>query len=107
MDVDESNYGLGAMLGLKEPKELMDQVGGKKTVKGEMEKLFPAVKKLRYSSWSLDQIPAECLSKMGNPHLLQVGKVKHYSEGCACPMDVLAKDFLSHLALSPRDVANR
>jgi hypothetical protein len=31
--------------------------------------------------------------------------VKHFGEGCACPMGGLSKDFLSSLKLGPKDVA--
>jgi CO dehydrogenase maturation factor len=56
-------------------------------------------------SWRIEDIPVECLSKKGSLYLLQVGKVKHFDEGCACPMGVLSKDFLNHLTLAPKDVA--
>jgi len=29
VDADESNFGLSALLGLADPKELMEQIGGK------------------------------------------------------------------------------
>ena len=32
VDTDESNYGLSVQLGLNEPTELMEQIGGKKAV---------------------------------------------------------------------------
>ena len=107
VDADESNYGLSAQLGLKDPKELMEQIGGKNALKGKMgvvksdgEKA-PIFKDL----WRIDDIPSECVSKKGSLSLLQIGKVKHYGEGCACPMGVLSRDFLSHLKLAPRDMA--
>lgn len=107
VDADESNYGLSAQLGLKEPKELMDQIGGKKAVKSKMSVIRPNGEKAPVftESWSIDDIPSECLSKEDGLYLLQVGKVKHFGEGCACPMGVLSKDFLSHLTLGPKDLA--
>ena len=56
-------------------------------------------------SWHIEDIPNEILSKKDNLYLLQIGKVKHYGEGCACPMGVLSKDFLTHLALTKKDFA--
>lgn len=107
VDTDESNYGLGAQLGLKDPKELMEQIGGKNAVKSKMGKVQGDGHKAPVFNepWSIDDIPSECLSKKGSLYLLQIGKVKHYGEGCACPMGVLSKDFLSHLTLAPKDVA--
>jgi CO dehydrogenase maturation factor len=107
VDADESNYGLSAQLGLKEPMELMDQIGGKKAVQGKMGKVLPSGEKAPVfnEQWSIDDIPAEAVSQKDGLYLLQIGKVKHYGEGCACPMGVLSKDFLSHLTLGKRDAA--
>jgi CO dehydrogenase maturation factor len=108
VDTDESNYGLSAQLGLKDPTELMEQIGGKKAVfqrmwakrsEGEKEPLFT-------ETWRIDDIPPDYVSQNGNGlYLLQIGKVKHFGEGCACPMGGLSREFLSHLQLGPKDVA--
>jgi CO dehydrogenase maturation factor len=107
VDADESNYGLSAQLGLKAPKDLMDQIGGKKAVidkmwasrdKGEKAPLFT-------EKWRIDDIPGDCASKKDNLYLLQIGKVKHFGEGCACPMGGLSRDFLKNLQLGAKDIA--
>ena len=36
VDTDESNYGLSTQLGMNDPKELMEQLGGKKSVVTKM-----------------------------------------------------------------------
>ncbi|MBT0159249.1 AAA family ATPase [Candidatus Bathyarchaeota archaeon A05DMB-2] len=107
VDTDESNYGLSAQLGLKDPKELMDQLGGKKTVVDKMWSTRSAGEKAAIfsESWSIDEIPSECVSKKDNMYLLQIGKVKHFGEGCACPMGGLSRDFLTSLKLEPKDIA--
>jgi CO dehydrogenase maturation factor len=107
VDVDESNYGLSAQLGLKEPKELMDQIGGKKAVQSKMGKVDSNGEKAPVftEQWGIDEIPPDFVSKKDGLYLMQIGKVKHFGEGCACPMGVLSKDFLRHLTLNPRDVA--
>jgi CO dehydrogenase maturation factor len=107
VDTDESNYGLSAQLGLADPKELMEQIGGKNAVKSKMGVVRGDGHKAPVfnESWRIDDIPAECLSKKGSLYLLQIGKVKHYGEGCACPMGVLSKDFIDNLTLGPKDVA--
>jgi CO dehydrogenase maturation factor len=106
VDADESNYGLSAQLGLKEPKELMDQIGGKKAVLDKMWTSRSAGEKASIftETWSFDQIPRDCVSKKNNLYLLQIGKVKHFGEGCACPMGGLSRDFLAHLKLGKKDV---
>jgi CO dehydrogenase maturation factor len=107
VDADESNYGLNQQLGLKEPKELMDQIGGKKALMGKMLFARNGGEKtpIFTEDMGIDDIPADCLSKNGDLYLLQIGKVKHFQEGCACPMGGLSKDFLKHLKLSSEDIA--
>jgi CO dehydrogenase maturation factor len=106
VDTDESNYGLSAQLGLAEPKELMDQIGGKRAVQDKMGRVLGDGHKAPVFTelWSIDDIPPEVVSKKDNLYLVQIGKVKHYGEGCACPMGVLSKDFLNHLKLGAKDV---
>jgi CO dehydrogenase maturation factor len=107
VDADESNYGLSAQLGMEDPRELMDQLGGKKTVVDKMWATRSTGEKAAIfsESWSIDEIPIEYVSKKDNLYLLQIGKVKHFGEGCACPMGGLSRDFLNRLKLGPKDVA--
>ncbi len=107
VDADESNYGLSVQLGLKAPKELMDQIGGKKAVLDKMWTSRSAGEKapLFTETWHIDNIPADCISKKDNLYLLQIGKVKHFEEGCACPMGGLSRDFLKNLQLDTKDIA--
>jgi CO dehydrogenase maturation factor len=107
VDADESNYGLSAQLGLEDPKELMDQLGGKKAVVDKMWAGRSAGEKAAIftESWSISEIPSECVSNKDNLYLLQIGKVKHFGEGCACPMGGLSRDFLNRLKLEHKDVA--
>jgi len=81
----------------------MEQIGGKNALKDKMGKIPSDGHKVPVFSehWSIEDIPAVCLSQKDGLYLLQIGKVKHYGEGCACPMGVLSKDFLSHLTLGP------
>ncbi len=107
VDADESNYGLSIPLGLPAPKELMDQLGGKKGVGDKLSKKRSAGGRLNIfgAPWRIDDIPRECLSTDGNLHLLQIGKVKHFGEGCACPMGGLSREFLVNLRLKEDDAA--
>jgi CO dehydrogenase maturation factor len=106
VDSDESNYGLNAQLGLKEPVELLEHLGGKQGIKNKMTPNSSKGPKppVFNEQWSIEDIPGECVSKAGNLNLVQIGKVKHSQEGCACPMGVLAKDFISHLKLASKEV---
>jgi CO dehydrogenase maturation factor len=107
VDTDESNFGLSAQLGMEDPEELMDHLGGKKLVG---EKMWAAFSKkteaeLFKDAWKIEDIPAECLSHKEGIYLMQIGKIKHFGEGCACPMGGLSREFLGHLVLGPKDVA--
>jgi CO dehydrogenase maturation factor len=107
VDTDESNYGLSTQLGMKDPTQLMDQLGGKKALVGKMMTGFSSGKRsaLLGESWNINEIPSECISKKDNLYLLQIGKVKHFGEGCACPMGGLSREFLTNLKLDPKDIA--
>lgn len=106
VDTDESNFGLSAQLGLEDPKELMEHLGGKKLVGEKMWAAFSKKEEAEIfkDAWKIEDIPAECISHKGDIYLLQIGKIKHFGEGCACPMGGLSREFLGHLVLGPRDV---
>jgi CO dehydrogenase maturation factor len=112
VDTDESNFGLGASLGLEDPVELMDHIGGKKAIGEKMRAAFAKGEKepvertpIFDRSWNIEEIPKECLSTRDNINMMQIGKVKHFGEGCACPMGGLSREFLDRLRLGPKDVA--
>ncbi|MDH7576841.1 MAG: nitrogenase reductase [Bacillota bacterium] len=102
VDSDESNLGLGAMLGVEPPgKTLMDYLGGKPVVR---EKLMAMLKgegservELFTEKLALDGLPSECVRWDGSLAFMQVGKIEHSMEGCACPMGAVARAFLNHL----------
>lgn len=108
VDADESNLGLARMLGLKPPpRTLIEALGGKKTVG---EKLMAALRskgaeelKLFGGNLSLDELPAGSVSWQDGTGLLQIGKIEHSKEGCACPMGALARDFLKKLKENDRE----
>ncbi|MCW4034051.1 MAG: P-loop NTPase [Candidatus Bathyarchaeota archaeon] len=107
VDTDESNYGLSTQLGMEDPKPLMDKVGGKGAILNMQLTAYNAGQPIIVldESWTIDEIPSECVTKKGNLYLMQIGKVHHFEEGCACPMGGLAKDFVCQLDLAPTDVA--
>lgn len=102
VDADESNLGLGRMLGLTPPAQtLMDTLGGKKAVG---KKLMAAIRskgteevKIFDGYFGLDELPAASVAWNGRAGLLQVGKIEHSKEGCACPMGALARELLNKL----------
>lgn len=104
VDSDESNLGLGAMLGVKPAKKtLVDYLGGKPAV---MNKLMAQIKEEKneqaeffVENSDLNSLSPEFVSWNGDLALMQIGKIEHTLEGCACPMGAIARDFLNHLAV--------
>jgi CO dehydrogenase maturation factor len=101
LDSDESNTSLFWMLGFKEPpKPLMDFVGGKKQVqkkmsarfsKGEKEPMMPVLEMEKITSAS---IPSEYIVSKDGIRMMTTGKIHNASEGCACPMGAVTREFL-------------
>ena len=109
VDTDESNFGLHKQLGVDEPLELMDHLGGKKDLgKKLMEAMKQgrpeAMSELMGGKWKLSDIPERCLARKDGISLMQIGKVKHFGEGCACPMGALARNFLENLVVKDDEV---
>ncbi len=102
VDADESNLGLGRMLGIRPPAQtLMDSLGGKKAVG---KSLMAAMRsggteevKMFSGNFTFGDLSADSVSWSGSVGLAQVGKVEHANEGCACPMGALAREFLNKL----------
>jgi CO dehydrogenase maturation factor len=105
VDSDESNLGLGAMLGIKPAeKTLMDYLGGKPTV---MDKLMAQIKEEKneqaeffMENSDLNSLSPEFVRWNSDLALMQIGKIEHTMEGCACPMGAIARDFLNHLSVN-------
>ncbi|MBP2173217.1 AAA family ATPase [Methanococcus voltae] len=104
VDSDESNLGLSAMVGIKSPeKTLMDYLGGRPLLDGKLMEVFlnGENEKLELlSETSLDKLPSDFVSWNGNKGFMQIGKIEHNNEGCACPMGVIGNDFLNNLVLN-------
>lgn len=108
VDADESNLGLGKMLGITPPvRSLMESLGGKKVVG---EKLMAAIRskgteevKMFSGSFGTGELLDESVTWDGQVGLLQIGKIQHSKEGCACPMGALAREFLNKLIVGDRE----
>ena len=87
--------------------ELIDQLGGYNSVTDKMVKEWMAGKDstLVEGSWNITNIPVECVSHKDGIYFIQVGKVKHFGQGCACPMGGISRDFLRNLSLGTKEIA--
>jgi CO dehydrogenase maturation factor len=97
IDTDESNFGLYKQLGMEQPKDFMDSLGGKKGLSERLRKFMRSEGKEKLSileEFSIEDIPQEMVVGEDGIKLMAIGKIHDYGEGCACPMGVLAKEFL-------------
>ncbi len=111
IDSDESNLGLARMLGILPPgKSLLEYLGGKKEVGRKLRNALANKEesKIEMTMFSgdvnLDLIDPDCIVKDGNISLVQIGKILHAHEGCACPMGVIAREFLNKLSPGEKDM---
>jgi CO dehydrogenase maturation factor len=107
LDMDESNLGLHRLMGLERPMNLLDFLGGKKNLRKKMKPSFPGNafnESLFDAAITLDALSPEWTSNADGIHLLVVGKIHDFGEGCACPMGGLTRQFLSKLVLGKSDI---
>lgn len=106
VDCDESNFGLNKILGTEKSKEtLMTNLGGKLAIR---DKLLEIVQNDEthlniFDEMSLDDLSDEYVSWNDNLGFLEIGKIEHAMEGCACPMGALSRDFLNHLKVNENE----
>ncbi|MDD1723511.1 MAG: P-loop NTPase [Methanospirillum sp.] len=99
IDTDESNTGLHRLLGMDAPDDLIDFLGGKKPVTEKIMNSLPDLSSLHFFSHPIcvNKLPAGYVTKKGSIKLVSIGKIHSFGEGCACPMGIVAKQFLSGL----------
>jgi len=97
VDSDESNSGLFHMLGFQEaPVPLMELVGGKNQLKEKMKQ--PGIWAEQWIDPS--DIPSPHVQRQNGLAMVSIGKILQSFEGCACPMGVLNREFLSKIRLN-------
>jgi CO dehydrogenase maturation factor len=111
VDSDESNSGLYRMFGFDRPPiPLMELVGGKKGLKERMAVKFssgesePKMEILTLDRILVKDIPPQHIKESDGLRLVNIGKIIHSLEGCACPMGVLTREFLAKLCLDEDEV---
>ena len=104
VDTDESNASLNRILGMDSPKDLLEYFGGKKGMMEGFRKAREENEKPPELNWTFDDIPGDFISRKDKTGLVAIGKIHEAGEGCACPMGLLAKRFISELQLSDKDI---
>jgi len=103
VDADESNFGVPHLLGEDAPENLMDSLGGKKGFKQQLNQGLSANAAFG-GKFGIDDIPKNCRVDADGILMTAVGKIHHFGEGCACPMGVLSKRFLSGLETGEKEI---
>ena len=104
VDTDESNASLNRILGMESPKDLLEYFGGKKGMMEGFRKAREEDAKPEELNWTFDDIPDDFISRKGEIGLVAIGKIHEAGEGCACPMGILSRRFISELKLSDKDI---
>jgi CO dehydrogenase maturation factor len=112
VDSDESNAILYRLLGMPAPPQpLVALAGGRKMVR---ELMPPGYKPgsagngtnvLTQAQIALAELPSENIAENDDLRLVIIGKILESLEGCACPMGVLGREFLSKLKLGEKEIA--
>ncbi|MFB3764497.1 MAG: AAA family ATPase [Methanotrichaceae archaeon] len=101
VDTDESNFGLYKHLGLEQPKDFMESLGGKAGLRDKLMAFIRSEGKERTSmmpeQFCVDDIAPEMIVGKNGIKLVAIGKIHDFGEGCACPMGALAREFLEKL----------
>jgi CO dehydrogenase maturation factor len=104
IDADESNFGLHRLAGVPMPKDIMEELGGKKGFKEKLNKTFPGEDQPFSEKIKISDLPEACVGEEGGIKLAAIGKIHDFGEGCACPMGVLSKKVLSNLILDDKEI---
>ncbi|QSZ66236.1 adenylyl-sulfate kinase [Methanofollis aquaemaris] len=103
VDTDESNFGLHRQLGLDLPQDFTGYYGGKQAVMQRIMEAAPDYGSVSFfeEAWGLADLPASYISEKDGVILVAIGKIHEAGEGCACPMGMLARQFIGNLTLNP------
>ncbi|MDM7203032.1 MAG: P-loop NTPase [Thermodesulfobacteriaceae bacterium] len=111
VDADESNQTLYKLFGFHSPAPtLIDFLGGKKSIQQSIKKGLqsgkgePLLSVIERESLKMEDLPQECIKRVGNIALVSIGKIKEPLEGCACPMGIVSREFLEKIELQENEV---
>ena len=100
IDTDESNICAHRYLGLETPKSLVNWFGGKSSIILKLRNVSPCDVPLFFEEkLFIDDLVTEYAVGRDNLWLIAIGKINHFREGCACPLNILARELLCSLKL--------
>jgi CO dehydrogenase maturation factor len=106
VDGDESNVGLENLVGVSPPVHLLEYLGGKKGFKEKLNQqmMMDNPAGIFSGKQRIKDIPRECIAPSEGVDLLIIGKIHHFGEGCACPIGILSKKFLSSIDMDKNEI---
>ena len=106
VDTDESNTGLNSLLGTDEVYDLMDYLGGREEMTKKIRAAAPDYASIKFfeDEFGFDSLPGGYFSENKGVKLVSVGKIHEAGEGCACPMGMLARQFIAGIVTGENDI---
>ena len=109
IDMDESNELLPQLAGVVKPRPLIELFGGRRGLSQKLkdgeESIVKILKDLTSSESKISSIPREYRSTSeGGINIITIGKIREYSEGCACPLNVFTKILLNKLKIDKDEI---
>lgn len=105
IDSDESNVFLPKLLGTNPPCSLVEYLGGRKNISKKKEDIIINAFAEVGKGIVLNNLPTDCVSTSSEGiKLITIGKIRNFSEGCACPLNYLIKILLKNLVLNKDEI---
>lgn len=98
VDADESNYGIHRNLGVEQPRDFMEWLGGKEKVREKLLKFIQGDTRI-VEDVRIDMLPEDFVERKNGIAVMAIGKIHEFGEGCACPMGAVAREFLESIKL--------
>ena len=105
IDGDESNFGLAQMLGKSQPKEYIDDMGGKMANMPALANAPFNIPPFFSERWTMGSLPDGGAPEPGEVKLMNIGKIHTANEGCACIFNAVLAQLVDNLDLAENDVA--
>lgn len=104
IDGDESNFGLAQLLGKEQPKEYIDEMGGKMNMMPALANAPMSIPNFFEKPWTMDTLPEGASPAPGEAKVMSIGKIHTDNEGCACIFNAVLMQLIDNLHLNKNDV---
>ena len=104
IDGDESNFGLAQLLGKEQPKEYIDEMGGKMNMMPALANAPMSIPNFFEKPWTMDTLPEGASPAPGEAKVMSIGKIHTDNEGCACIFNAVLMQLIDNKHLDKNDV---